>query len=78
VQSVNVPDWLERAVNNEGGPVLCDREVFCAPDGTWAVWLWPEHLSPVLGLQTEEVANCVKQSLHDAYALGGKSDYFYD
>ncbi len=75
---IDVPDWLRHAVDMEGGDILCEKEVFAAPDGTWAAWLMSPDTSPVLGLPTEAIAIDVVRALHDAFRLGGAGDYYYD
>lgn len=74
----NLPEWLVRAVDMQGGDILCESEVFEAPDGSWAVWIWKDDDEPVLGLPSRAVAERVARALHDAYRSGGEGDYFYD
>ena len=72
-----VPQWLTRAVDMEGGDILCQTEVFQAPDGTWAAWVWKDDDKPVLNLPSRSVAEQVVAALRDAYRAGTKGDYTY-
>ncbi len=73
-----LPQWLVDAVESGGGRLLCECEVFQAPDGTWAVWTWKDDDKPVFGLPTREVAERVAEALHEAFRSGGEADYCYD
>lgn len=72
-----LPQWLVDAIASSGGCIRCEREVFEAPDGTWAVWVWKNDEKPILGLPSRKVAECVAQALHDAFRAGGQEDYDY-
>lgn len=72
-----LPQWLVDAVASSGGRMLCEYEVFEAPDGSWAVWVWKGDDKPILGLPTREVAERVAEALHEAFRSGGQEDHDY-
>lgn len=73
-----LPQWLVDAVASGGGRALCEREVFEAPDGTWAVWVWKDDDKPILRLQSCQAAERIAEALHEAFRSGGEADYYYD
>lgn len=68
----DLPQWLSHAIDMQGGRILCEKEVFEAPDGSWAVW--HDEIKPVLGLPSRELAQQVADAMNAAFLLGAEAD----